>query len=157
MAYSSLRRTHRADEYLCCLCCASRASVWDHCHEHGYVRGPVCASCNTFEGKGVDFLRRYGSVQHLLECRGCRETGTLPNRFHVDVVLGHLGDVERHGRCRYRPHAYRSEYFHGVHRITLYCPAHAATPSWTKDVTVAEAADLVRAFVKSVLSSASIG
>ncbi|MEV6497854.1 endonuclease domain-containing protein [Streptomyces prunicolor] len=29
-----------------------RASVWDHCHEHGHVRGPVCPSCNTFEGKG---------------------------------------------------------------------------------------------------------
>ncbi|OEJ49528.1 endonuclease domain-containing protein [Streptomyces agglomeratus] len=155
LAYSSLRRLHRADEYLCCLCRASRASIWDHCHEHGYVRGPVCASCNTFEGKGVAFLRRGGSVQHLLECQGCREGDTLPRRFHVDVVLAHLEGTERHGRCRHRPHAYRSEYVHGVHRITLYCHAHASTSKWTKEVTVAEAADLVRVLVKSALAGAS--
>ncbi|MFI6658163.1 endonuclease domain-containing protein [Streptomyces sp. NPDC050523] len=156
VAYSSLRRTHRADDYLCCLCRESRASIWDHCHEHGHIRGPVCASCNTFEGKGVSFLRRDGSVQHLLECRGCREARTLPRRFHVDVVLEHLEDVERHGRCRRRPHAYRSEYVHGVHHITLYCHGHASTSKWTKEVSVAEAADVVRGFVDRTLSSASV-
>ncbi|MEU0389203.1 endonuclease domain-containing protein [Streptomyces chartreusis] len=156
VAYSSMRRTHRADDYLCCLCRESRAFIWDHCHEHGFVRGPVCSSCNTFEGKGVAFLRREGSVQHLLECRGCRESCTLPRRFHLDVVLDHLEDVERHGRCRRRPHAYRGEYVHGVHHITLYCHAHASTSKWTKVVTVAEAAGIVRAFVESSLSSASV-
>ncbi|MDX2762539.1 endonuclease domain-containing protein [Streptomyces europaeiscabiei] len=155
VAYNSLRRTHRADDYLCCLCRESRASIWDHCHEHGYVRGPVCASCNTFEGKGVAFLRRDGSVQHLLECRGCREARTLPRRFHIDVVLADLEDGERHGRCRSRPHAYRSEYVHGVHHITLYCHAHASTSKWTKEVSVAEAADVVRAFVDSTLARPS--
>ncbi|GHB04136.1 hypothetical protein GCM10010330_68090 [Streptomyces tendae] len=155
-AYSSLRRAHRADDYLCCLCRESRASVWDHCHEHGFVRGPVCASCNTFEGKGVAFLHREGSVRHLLECRGCREARTLPRRFHLDVVLDHLEEVERHGRCRRRPHAYRGEYVHGLHHISLNCHAHASTSHWTKDVTVAEAAGIVRAFVESALSSASV-
>jgi hypothetical protein len=156
VSYTSLRRTHRADDYLCCLCHESRASIWDHCHEHGFVRGPVCASCNTFEGKGVTFVRRKGSVQHLLECRGCREARTLPRRFHLDVVLDHLEDAERHGHCRRRPHAYRGEYAHGVHRITLNCHGHASTSRWTKDVTVAEAAGIVRAFVEGVLSSASV-
>lgn len=155
-SYRSLRRTHRADDYLCCLCHESRAFIWDHCHEHGFVRGPVCANCNTFEGKGVAFLRREGSVQHLLECRGCREALTLPRRFHLDVVLNHLENAERHGRCRRRPHASRGEYVHGVHHITLYCHAHASTSRWTKDVTVAEAVGIVRAFVESALSSASV-
>ncbi|MFF7764191.1 endonuclease domain-containing protein [Streptomyces griseorubiginosus] len=156
VAYSSLRRMHRADDYLCCLCRESRASIWDHCHEHGHIRGPVCASCNTFEGKGVAFLRRDGSVQHLLECRGCREARTLPRRFHLDVVLEHLEDVERHGRrCSRRPNAHRSEYIHGVHHITLHCHRHASLATWTKEVSVAEAADVVRAFVDRTLSSTS--
>ncbi|UKY55050.1 endonuclease VII domain-containing protein [Streptomyces inhibens] len=60
--YESLPRTMRADDYLCRLCGQSRAFTWDHCHDHGYVRGPLCASCNTFEGKGVRFLLREGSV-----------------------------------------------------------------------------------------------
>lgn len=33
VAYRSLRRTLRADAYLCCLCRERRASIWDHCHE----------------------------------------------------------------------------------------------------------------------------
>jgi hypothetical protein len=153
VAYSSLRRTHRAKEYLCSLCHESRAFVWDHCHEHGYVRGPVCSSCNTFEGKGVDFLRRDGSVRHLLECRGCREARTLPRRYHLDVVLDHLKEVERHGRrCRRQPHAYRTKYVYGVHHITLSCHAHASAAKWTKEVTVSEVAALVQAFVQSALS-----
>ncbi|MGW4546312.1 endonuclease domain-containing protein [Streptomyces violaceorubidus] len=40
------RRGTRADDYLCRLCKESPAA-WDHCHEHGYVRGPRCGSCNT--------------------------------------------------------------------------------------------------------------
>ncbi|MFJ2008002.1 endonuclease domain-containing protein [Streptomyces chartreusis] len=155
VAYRSVRRTHRADDYLCRLCRGSRASIWDHCHEHGYVRGPVCASCNTFEGKGVAFLRRDGSVQHLLECSGCREARTLPHRFHLAVLLDHLKEVERHGRCRHRPHAYGSKYVHGVHHIAFYCDAHASTSKWTREVTVAEAADIVRAFVDSTLAGSS--
>ncbi|MFE2889335.1 endonuclease domain-containing protein [Streptomyces sp. NPDC059272] len=73
VAYRSLRRTHRSYEYLCCLCRERRAALWDHCHEHGHASGPVCPTSNTFEGKGVAFLRRNGSALHLLRCRGCRE------------------------------------------------------------------------------------
>ncbi|MGQ4436643.1 MULTISPECIES: endonuclease domain-containing protein [unclassified Streptomyces] len=154
VAYGALRRTHRADDYLCSLCRESRASVWDHCHEHTYVRGPVCASCNTFEGKGVAFVRRHGSVEHLLECRGCREARTLPRRHHLDVVLEHLEDVERHGRCQHRPHAYHREHLHGVHRVTLVCHVHSSPSSqWTQEVTAAEVADIVRAFVDTKLTS----
>ncbi|MFE0336006.1 endonuclease domain-containing protein [Streptomyces sp. NPDC058955] len=50
---SPRRRRTRADEYLCRMCAETRASVWDHCHDHGYVRGPLCASCNTYEGKST--------------------------------------------------------------------------------------------------------
>ncbi|MFJ4790833.1 endonuclease domain-containing protein [Streptomyces sp. NPDC088794] len=152
VAYTSLRRTHRADAYLCCLCRESRAFTWDHCHEHGFVRGPVCASCNTFEGKGVPFLRRDGSVEHLLACRGCREASTLPRRFHLDVALAHLEADKGHGHCRPRPYAELRE-TDGVHHITLSCPAHASTAKWTTEVTVAEVVGIVRAFVDSTLAS----
>ncbi|MEU8034402.1 hypothetical protein AB0C13_38495 [Streptomyces sp. NPDC049099] len=105
----------------------------------------------------MPFLCRNGSIQHLLECRGCREARTLLRRFHLDVVLEHLADVERHGRCRRRPHAYRNEYVHGVHHITLSCHARASTSKWTKEVfvSVAEAAEIVSAFVQNTLSSTS--
>lgn len=101
-------------------------------------------------------FHREGIVQHLMECRGCRETRTLPRRYHLDVVLDHLEEVERHGRCWRRPHAYSGAYIHGVHYITLKCHAHASTSRWTKDVTMAEAADVVRAFAKCPLASASV-
>ncbi|WP_030988526.1 MULTISPECIES: endonuclease domain-containing protein [unclassified Streptomyces] len=35
------RRGTRADDHLCRLCKASQESAWDHCHEHGHVRGPL--------------------------------------------------------------------------------------------------------------------
>jgi hypothetical protein len=41
VAYRSLRRAHRATEYLCCLCRESRAALWEYCHEHGHIRGPL--------------------------------------------------------------------------------------------------------------------
>ncbi|MFF7602307.1 hypothetical protein [Streptomyces mirabilis] len=71
------------------------------------------------------------------------------------MVVDHLEGVERDGRCRHRPHVYGSQYVHGVHRGTRYCHGHASATTWTKDVTVAEAAALVRALVDSTLSSAS--
>jgi hypothetical protein len=46
-------RGTRADGYLCRLCRASQAFAWDHCHEHGHVRGPLCTSCNNVEGKAA--------------------------------------------------------------------------------------------------------
>ncbi|MFD0344773.1 endonuclease domain-containing protein [Streptomyces sp. NPDC127117] len=86
-AYESVRRTRRADDYPCRLCTTpQRAYYWDHCHDHGLVRGPVCASCNTFEGNGMVFVNRPGSVEHLLECTICRAQHTLPRRHHEDVA-----------------------------------------------------------------------
>lgn len=117
----------------------------------------MCASCNTFEGKSMAFLRREGSARHLLECCGCRASRTLPRRFHLGVALDYLKEVERHGRCRRRPQAHGSEFVHGVHRISFYCHAHASRAVWTKDVTVAEVAALVRTFVEDILTGGSVG
>ncbi|MFF6911864.1 endonuclease domain-containing protein [Streptomyces sp. NPDC012466] len=38
---SPRRRNTRAADYLCRLCKESPAAAWDHCHDHGYVRGPL--------------------------------------------------------------------------------------------------------------------
>jgi hypothetical protein len=120
---SQRRRGARADDYLCRLCKDGPAVAWDHCHEHGYVRGPLCGSCNTREGKAPAyyFLQLEGGAPHLLECRGCRER-TLPRRFHLDVVRAHLAQTGRHGRCRKQPYARELEHAHGVHRFHLEPP-----------------------------------
>ncbi|OII59581.1 hypothetical protein BJP40_13265 [Streptomyces sp. CC53] len=104
--YGQMRaRTLRADDYLCRLCQSSRASVWDRCHEHDLVRGPLCGSCNIREGTGLPclFLRLEGAVLRLLVCRGCLERKPLPRRFHTAVVRAHLEQTERHGRCPRKP------------------------------------------------------
>ncbi|MBG7702424.1 hypothetical protein HCJ76_31180 [Streptomyces sp. MC1] len=42
MQYDRLRRRGAlAHDHLCRLCKASQESAWDHCHEHGHVRGPL--------------------------------------------------------------------------------------------------------------------
>ncbi|MGP8304435.1 endonuclease domain-containing protein [Streptomyces inhibens] len=70
--YAPLPRPIRADDYLCQLCPEPRrASHWDHCHDHGYVRGPLCASCHAYEGLATGFLGVKAGLAHLLECRGC--------------------------------------------------------------------------------------
>ncbi|MDX2565418.1 endonuclease domain-containing protein [Streptomyces sp. TX20-6-3] len=77
----------------CAVCRTAPAAVLDHCHEHGYVRAPVCHSCNTqerpdhlysndirvaghytrlFETHTADWLR------HWHRCSGCRARTTLP-------------------------------------------------------------------------------
>jgi hypothetical protein len=153
--YASPRRSStRADDYLCGLCQHSRAAGWDHCHVHGFVRGPLCGSCNTAEGMGISsgFLQRDGAVLHLLECRGCHEQRTLPPRFHAEVVRAHLKQGERHGRCRRQPHIGALESEDGVHRFQLSCDQHP-TGVWTRDVTAAEATVVVRAFVDAVLAA----
>ncbi|WP_051821607.1 endonuclease domain-containing protein [Streptomyces sp. NRRL F-5065] len=148
------RRGTRADDYLCRLCKQSPAAAWDHCHEHGYVRGPLCGSCNTREGTGLPyyFLRLEGAALHLLECRGCLEQRTLPRRFHTAIVRAHLEQTERHGRCPREPYAREVEHAHGVRRFELECSGWHAS-RWTKDVTVPETAALVQAFVDAALAS----
>lgn len=149
------RRGSRADDYLCRLCKESQASAWDHCHEHGFVRGPLCGSCNTGEGSGHPyfFLKRDGGTLHLLECRACLEERTLPSRYSRYVVREHLMRTERHGRCRKQPYIREVEQTDGVHRFHLECSGWHTASNWTKDVTAAEVVLLVQAFVDAALSA----
>lgn len=34
-------------EFMCASCLTEPATVWDHCHTHGWVRAPLCNKCNT--------------------------------------------------------------------------------------------------------------
>ncbi|MDQ1245819.1 MAG: hypothetical protein QG597_186 [Actinomycetota bacterium] len=43
-----------ASRYMCAACLTARARVWDHCHTHGYVRAPLCNTCNTRHWTGWD-------------------------------------------------------------------------------------------------------
>jgi len=42
----------KASRFMCAACVSARASVWDHCHTHGYVRAPLCNPCNTRHWSG---------------------------------------------------------------------------------------------------------
>ncbi|MGW2777317.1 endonuclease VII domain-containing protein [Streptomyces olivaceoviridis] len=161
--YESARtRSTRADGYLCRLCSEARAAAWDHCHDHGHVRGPLCGSCNTYEGKSLppSFLtNQEGAALHLLECRGCLERRTLPARYHAALARMHVEATERHiirsRRCKHMPWIEHVELAHGAYRFELSCWWHKAT--WTKDVTVAETAGLVREFVDQALAGEQAG
>ncbi|MEU1932900.1 endonuclease domain-containing protein [Streptomyces coeruleorubidus] len=87
----------------------SPAAGWDHCHEHGYVRGPLCGSCNTREGTGIPhyYLRLEGAaLQHLLECRGCLEQPVSNQHFltasNTLDVFNTVTDRGRRGRPAFR-------------------------------------------------------
>jgi len=41
-----------ASRFMCAGCLSLRASVWDHCHTHGFVRAPLCNRCNTRHWSG---------------------------------------------------------------------------------------------------------
>jgi hypothetical protein len=79
--------------WVCAVCGTAPAAVLDHCHEHGYVRAPVCPSCNTLERpdhlydndiRVADRYRRLfdtdavGWLRHWHRCPGCRARTTLP-------------------------------------------------------------------------------
>lgn len=36
-----------ASRFMCSGCMSAGARVWDHCHVHGFVRAPLCNTCNT--------------------------------------------------------------------------------------------------------------
>ncbi|MEW1914319.1 endonuclease domain-containing protein [Kitasatospora sp. NPDC085895] len=91
----------------CAVCNAAPAAVLDHCHEHGYVRAPVCQSCNTQERpdhlypNDVRVAGRYTRLfdtdaptwlRHWHRCPGCRARTTLP--------LPHLAAWTAHTACR---------------------------------------------------------
>ncbi|MGW7671578.1 endonuclease domain-containing protein [Streptomyces sp. NPDC054775] len=79
--------------WVCAVCDTAPAAVLDHCHEHGYVRAPVCPSCNTLErpdhlyANDIRVASRYqrlfdtdaaGWLRHWHRCPGCRTRTTLP-------------------------------------------------------------------------------
>ncbi|MBV9023358.1 MAG: recombinase [Streptomycetaceae bacterium] len=94
--YSALSRKRSSlavSEWRCAVCQEAPASAIDHCHEHRYVRAPVCQSCNTRErpnylyGNDVYVTSRYASLfhthaedwlRHWHRCPGCRARTTLP-------------------------------------------------------------------------------
>ncbi|GAA2973186.1 endonuclease domain-containing protein [Streptomyces enissocaesilis] len=109
--YSVLSRkpgiSRKVAGWTCTVCRTAPAAVLDHCHEHGYVRAPLCHSCNTqerpdhlysndirvanhytrlFDTHTADWLR------HWHRCPGCRTRTTLP--------LPHLAAWTAHIACR---------------------------------------------------------
>ncbi|WP_030776824.1 endonuclease domain-containing protein [Streptomyces sp. NRRL F-2664] len=93
--------------WVCAVCGTAPAAVLDHCHEHGYVRAPVCLSCNTLErpdhlyNNDIRVAGRYSRLfgtdtvdwlHHWHRCPGCRARTTLP--------LPHLAAWTAHTACR---------------------------------------------------------
>ncbi|MFF6803875.1 endonuclease domain-containing protein [Streptomyces sp. NPDC012616] len=95
--YSVLSRkpgtSRRVAGWACAVCRTAPAAVLDHCHEHGYVRAPVCQSCNTLErpdhlySNDIRVANRYTRLfhtdtddwlRHWHRCPGCRARTTLP-------------------------------------------------------------------------------
>ncbi|MFD0507477.1 endonuclease domain-containing protein [Streptomyces chiangmaiensis] len=109
--YSVLSRkpgtSRRVTAWACAVCRGAPAAVLDHCHEHGYVRAPVCQSCNTLErpdhlySNDIRVANRYTRLfhtdsddwlRHWHRCPGCRARTTLP--------LPHLAAWTAHIACR---------------------------------------------------------
>ncbi|MFF0206175.1 endonuclease domain-containing protein [Streptomyces sp. NPDC005017] len=109
--YSALSRkpgiSHKVAGWACAVCRTAPAAVLDHCHEHGYVRAPVCHSCNTQERPdhlysndirvADHYTRLFDThtndwLRHWHRCPGCRARATLP--------LPHLAAWTAHTACR---------------------------------------------------------
>ncbi|MEW2622926.1 endonuclease domain-containing protein [Streptomyces sp. NPDC048106] len=93
--------------WACAVCRTAPAAVLDHCHEHGYVRAPLCQSCNTQErpdhlySNDIRVANHYTRLfhtdtddwlRHWHRCPGCRARTTLP--------LPHLAAWTAHIACR---------------------------------------------------------
>ncbi|MBL3664736.1 recombinase [Streptomyces sp. M2CJ-2] len=109
--YSVLSRkpgtSRKVAGWTCAVCRTAPAAVLDHCHEHGYVRAPVCHSCNTQErpdhlySNDIRVAHHYTRLfhthtadwlRHWHRCPGCRTRTTLP--------LPHLAAWTAHIACR---------------------------------------------------------
>ncbi|MCX5318051.1 endonuclease domain-containing protein [Streptomyces sp. NBC_00154] len=109
--YSVLSRkpgiSRKVAGWMCAICGTAPAAVLDHCHEHGYVRAPVCQSCNTQErpdhlySNDIRVANHYTRLfhtdtadwlRHWHRCLGCRTRTTLP--------LPHLAAWTAHIACR---------------------------------------------------------
>ncbi|NGO75203.1 endonuclease VII [Streptomyces sp. YC504] len=147
----------RADDYLCVLCKSPRrAYYWDHCHEHDCIRGPVCASCNTFEGHGMNYVARSGSLSHLLECAVCRSQRTLPARHRDDALRNHLSKTEPHHGCRARLEVtdVRTE-ADGTVCCRISCTAFPDPHAWERKLSASEAAEIIEDLVGTVTSQST--
>ncbi|MFE5550000.1 endonuclease domain-containing protein [Streptomyces sp. NPDC056534] len=114
----------------CAVCHTAPATVLDHCHEHGYVRAPVCHSCNTLErpdhlySNTIRIAGRYTRLfdtdtadwlPHWHHCPGCRARTNLP--------LPHLAAWTAHTACRslrptHRPRGSRGRTPCGMLRVS---------------------------------------
>ncbi|MGW4163461.1 endonuclease domain-containing protein [Streptomyces sp. NPDC004788] len=148
----------RADDYLCRLRQSSRASMWDHCHEHDLLRSPVCASCNPLEGEGIPehLLRREEVAAHLLECSRCRKERTLPLTVPRRDGRFRLEDEARHVSCPLQPHVRHRDTTTAGHVVDLHCDRHC-TKRWRQEMPAAEALELVRVFVDQALVAGQPG
>ncbi|MEU0374413.1 endonuclease domain-containing protein [Streptomyces sp. NPDC006283] len=109
--YSALSRkpgiSRKVAGWACAVCGTAPAAVLDHCHEHGYVRTPVCHSCNTQErpdhlySNNIRVADHYTRLfhthtadwlRHWHRCPGCRARTTLP--------LPHLAAWTAYIACR---------------------------------------------------------
>ncbi|MGV4988981.1 endonuclease domain-containing protein [Streptomyces sp. NRAIS4] len=109
--YSALTRkpgtSRKVAGWACAICRTAPAAVLDHCHEHGYVRAPVCNSCNTQErpdhlySNDIRVANHYTRLFdthaadwlcHWHRCPGCRARTTLP--------LPHLAAWTAYVACR---------------------------------------------------------
>ncbi|MEU2835349.1 endonuclease domain-containing protein [Streptomyces lavendulae] len=111
--------SRKAAGWTCAVCRTAPAAVLDHCHEHGYVRAPLCASCNTLErpdhlySNDIRVAGRYtrlfgtGVVEwlgHWHRCPGCRTRTVLPlphlAAWTACVSCRALRPAHREGRAR---------------------------------------------------------
>ncbi|MFD6748130.1 endonuclease domain-containing protein [Streptomyces anthocyanicus] len=152
--YASLPSYARADGFLCRMCPDARpAMYWDHCHTHGYVRGPVCASCNTYEGGGGRFLNQPGAVEHLLQCEGCHRERTVPARHQPDIVQRTFVFAPHDG-CPHPPrHAFGTVEPDGSVRYRLSCWRHTTEHRWEQTVPAAHVRRLVEDFVDAAVAA----
>ncbi|GGM06111.1 hypothetical protein GCM10010129_57250 [Streptomyces fumigatiscleroticus] len=135
--YSALSRkpgtARKVAGWTCAVCRTAPAAVLDHCHEHGYVRAPVCHSCNTQERPdhlyrndirvGDHYTRLFHThaadwLRHWHRCPGCRTRTTLP--------LPHLAAWTAHTACRSLRPAHRDP-----HSSRGRKPCGALRVSWT--------------------------
>lgn len=136
--YSVLSRkpntSRKVAEWACAVCRTAPANVLDHCHEHGYVRAPVCQSCNTQErpdhlyGNDIRVANHYTRLfrtdtdtwlRHWHRCPGCRARTTLP--------LPHLAAWTAHTACRPLRPTHRAPRGGANPAVPCACPGRQAT------------------------------
>lgn len=156
--YASLPKNAQPEAFLCRLCPSPwQAMHWDHCHEHGFIRGPLCASCNTYEGGGYRFIHRPGAVRHLLLCEGCRRDRTVPPRHQPDVVLQSLVP-DPHGPCARPPGSvWGAVEDDGSVRLRMHCWRCISDRYWEQVVPASQVSQLVREFVDRALEDDADG